>query len=278
MLFGDDNRRCFVHKSLLRRRALKIGDFAGDVYHLPEVNPDIFELYVHHLYTGEIQCKMPNVRHTELDDDSQGNALAKLYEVAYDLGDEITKHAVLGAFLEETKRSYELGYISAPGRSAMRLVCDRFRHEEPLYRLFVDMYIWDVTVQGNLCESLYENLDPTFAGEVMKAACKKLQMGILRVFLPKPAVTTMSWRMARSAAGRSAGEARTRMMNKHVLEMVRQIESESAKRNVFQLSIDQDFTLGFNRGPRPCEMLKLKERQISTQVCITSAPSPGTSR
>ncbi|KAF7196154.1 hypothetical protein HII31_02555 [Pseudocercospora fuligena] len=186
VLVGRDKKRCFVHKSLLQRRALDIGIHKGpaiDEYHIVNTNKDTFELYVHHLYTNEIQCKVSNTtEHWDIDD--QDFALVELYGLARFLGDDITKHAVLRAFIEEAKRSHKLGKGIAPSYRAIDYIYDEEESnlQEPLVRLFIDMCIWDKTIDDDFYEMLK---DSGFGRDVRKVACDKLRRGDAKSVIDK---------------------------------------------------------------------------------------------
>ncbi|KXS98377.1 hypothetical protein AC578_4665 [Pseudocercospora eumusae] len=166
-------QRCFVHKSLLKRRAQRIEWFSSaveDEYRLTWFDKETVELYIHYLYTGEIQCKK-STSGVIKDTDGQDDALVDLYYLAYTLRDDTAQHAVLSAFLTEAKRSHNAGESMAPSQLKLKDLIEKHGTGSPLRQLFIDMCVWDTPFD----ESLYKGLPEASLIGIMDAVFTRLR-------------------------------------------------------------------------------------------------------
>lgn len=143
---GKHQKQYYIYESLLRRRSKYFEGLTStnDKYIVDGENLELlvhfqyFDLYIHHLYTGEIACQNE-------DSDTQDRALFRFHCLAQKLGDPITMQAVMRAFIQDyndTKVSN--GKLVARHYSDMiEFAFQSFGANSPLGNVFVDMCIWE---------------------------------------------------------------------------------------------------------------------------------------
>lgn len=167
----DEKQEFSAHEYLFQDRFTKHCepqvDFETGMVELEDVDPEIFELYIQHLYTGDIPCRQTKLS-SAMSYDYQDLMLVKFFALAEALHDETAMHAALQAFLWSFRRLQKAGKRATPSMGIMRHVYELTDDESSLRRLLVDMHIWDDTYIDSVDYGL-----PELARDVAKAATKK---------------------------------------------------------------------------------------------------------
>ncbi|KAF7196113.1 hypothetical protein HII31_02514 [Pseudocercospora fuligena] len=177
--FGQSKQTCFVHKSLLERRAPKFETYkvpTPESYVLNSMGErprNAFPLYLHYLYTGEIQCKEAEDE-SAWDEDDQDEALVDFYVLAERLGDVIAMHAALRALLKDYEVRRRAERNAWPGNWMVKNACEWTNMESPLCRMMIDLCIWSANPHEGLCDL---DLPQEFTNEVMRNAFERLRRG-----------------------------------------------------------------------------------------------------
>ncbi|KXS98380.1 hypothetical protein AC578_4666 [Pseudocercospora eumusae] len=169
-------RKCFVHKSLLERRAANIKEYQTtnptryDVSRMPQSRA--LPLYIHYLYTGEIQCKEDSLG---ADFKKQDEALFDFYVLAEKLGDSIATHAAMRALMKDHEAHRNTGRpIPWPDSDLVKRVYNETGKNSPWCRMWVDLYIWSAEPDEDYGDF---DLPHEFVKDLLKAAFARWSRG-----------------------------------------------------------------------------------------------------
>ncbi|KAF7196151.1 hypothetical protein HII31_02552 [Pseudocercospora fuligena] len=174
---GDSQQDFAVHEKLFMDRFTNISDVPGffhpergtatDPIKLKGEDPEIFELYVQHLYTGDIPCRQAKYQF-DMSYDYQNLMLVKFFALVNELCDETAIHPAFQAFLWSFRRLQKAGKPDAPSAEIMQYVYKISKKGSPLRELFVDMYIWEGKYDDSMSRWLPEAVTEIATAATMK--------------------------------------------------------------------------------------------------------------
>lgn len=150
---GDERRVFPVFASTLTRRSKFFEKALSDgwkeaedrVVKLPEVDPSVFNLYLHHVLCGNFPVVAENTPSKCSETKiylgrSERLQLSKLYVLAELLQDTTTKNKTLKAFIASMFKIRQGGGWTIPNIQAIRVIYEGTPPESPMRRLLVDSH------------------------------------------------------------------------------------------------------------------------------------------
>lgn len=131
-----------VHRSLFFRKALSGGfkEAQERVVKLPEDDPEIFGIYLHHVQTNEFSVLPDSL---SLEDNGYEETLIKLYVLAEKLQDTRFKNAIVRAVIGYCHQSRPNNRFYSLGQSVTRLLYEGTSPGSNMRRVVVEMKAWD---------------------------------------------------------------------------------------------------------------------------------------
>jgi hypothetical protein len=144
---GKYKKKCIVHSAVLRKSSKYFGGaelkpsasrFSTIEIDIPSISPEIFEIYLHWLYSKTFPTAIPD--NDNLGEEEEYKTLSACYVVGEIFNDALFKNAVLDAFLEVRINQPFMNFIE-PGKDAIAIIYDGTCKGSPARRLVVDMWV-----------------------------------------------------------------------------------------------------------------------------------------
>lgn len=147
---GDKQQNFDVHEAILITRssffkAALSGDWTeakARVVKLPEDDPDVFQNYIHLLYTGLLRIGSTIIPRNYIGYDERV-AMMKLYVLAEKLQDMETKNATVNATIGYLSEMRNTASMKRPDTTCFHIIYEVTPVKSPMRRLMVDYYAYN---------------------------------------------------------------------------------------------------------------------------------------
>lgn len=165
-------RRTFViHKAVVEKRVPTLLRFVKaktpGAYHLPHVEPDVFNIYVHHAYTGQLPSKPSSSSPTAEDHAIEIKLLCKFFAVSVLMDDEVAVRDVFHGLKAKVHEQSVGPHPLLPNKEDIKVIYDHTEQFPDVRRLMVDMHVKKEDVGA--CAWVKDNAaeDPQYPNEFL---------------------------------------------------------------------------------------------------------------
>ena len=139
-------RRTYViHKSVVERRIPTLLRFVKaktpGAYHLPNVEPDVFNMYVHHAYTRQLPSKSSTASPTADDHAIEITLLCQFFAVSVLMDDEVAIKDAFDGLNDKTHEQPTGLHPLLPNKEDIKVIYDHTERFSDARRLMVDMHV-----------------------------------------------------------------------------------------------------------------------------------------